>query len=232
MSTKQGKDSERAGFLIIDKEPGWTSHDVVAKMRGVLGIKKIGHLGTLDPLATGVLVLAVGRSATKQVQNYMKLDKDYEVEMELGKVSDTYDLDGVVKETGVDFSGLSEEKILEVIDSFWGETEQTPPAFSAKRIKGRRAYELARKGEKVELKAVKVQMQGRDISFYLPLIRLKVEVSSGTYIRSLVHDIGQELGCGAVLTNLRRLRVGDFKIEDAKKVAEVEANPDLDLLPV
>lgn len=220
------------GFLIINKPKDWTSHDVVAKMRGVLKEKKIGHLGTLDPQATGVLVLAVGRGATKKVKDYMKLDKDYEVEMELGRVSDTYDLDGQVEETGADLSEITEVKLRSVMESFWGKTQQIPPAFSAKKIGGRKAYELARKGKKVDLKPVEVQMEGRDIQYDTPFVRFKVEVSSGTYVRSLVHDIGQALACGAVLTKLNRLRVGDFKIEDARTIEEVEADPEVDLLPV
>lgn len=214
------------GFLIIDKPTDWTSHDVVAKMRGLLGERKIGHAGTLDPIATGVLVLAVGRDFTKQIQDYMKADKEYEVEMELGKVSNTYDVDGEVE--GVDFDmtvfdgKAGEERILDVMKSFWGKSMQTPPAFSAKKVKGRKAYDMARKGQEVELKPVEVEMEGWDISIELPFVRFKVQVSSGTYVRSLVHDIGQELGCGAVMTALRRTRVGDFKIEDAKRIEDFE----------
>lgn len=213
------------GFLIIDKPEGWTSHDVVAKMRGLLKERTIGHLGTLDPLATGVLVLAVGRSATKQIQNYMKLHKEYEVEMELGKFSDTYDREGKIQETGVDLSSLSEEKIISTMAGFWGKTQQMPPAFSAKKIKGRKAYELARAGKPVELKPVEVEMQGRDIEVDLPFVRFKVTVSSGTYVRSLVHDIGQELGCGALLTQLRRTRVGSFELKDARTIESFAPPP-------
>lgn len=212
------------GFLIIDKPTGWTSHDVVAKMRSVLGERKIGHMGTLDPLATGVLVLAVGREFTKQIQNYMKVDKDYEVEMELGKVSNTYDMEGQVEEIDFDMATLGSSdgkaRILEVMEGFWGKTVQMPPAFSAKKIGGRKAYELARKGQEVKLAACEVEMHGRDIEIDLPFVRFKVTVSSGTYIRSLVHDIGQKLGQGAVMTALRRTRVGDFKIENAKKIED------------
>lgn len=203
-------------FLIIDKPKGWTSHDVVAKLRGVLKEKKIGHLGTLDPLATGVLVVAVGRDSTKQIQNFMKLDKEYEAEMELGKESDTYDSEGEVRETGADLVGLTQKEVEAAMGKFWGKTMQMPPAFSAKKIKGKKAYELARAGLPVELKAVEVEMQGSDIHVELPFVRFKVTVSSGTYVRSLVHDIGKALGCGAILTALRRTRVGDFKIEDAE----------------
>jgi tRNA pseudouridine55 synthase len=185
------------GFLIIDKPSDWTSHDVVAKLRGILKERKIGHLGTLDPLATGVLVVAVGREATKQIQNYMKLDKEYEVEMELGKVSDTYDAEGEVKATDFDLSSLSKKIVQQAVESFWGKSMQTPPAYYAKKI------------------------QGHGIEIELPFVRFTVTVSSGTYVRSLVHDIGQKLGCGAILTHLRRTRVGDFKIEDALTLAQV-----------
>lgn len=205
-------------FLIIDKPKGWTSHDVVAKMRNRLGEKKIGHMGTLDPLATGVLVLAVGRDSTKKIVEYMKADKDYQVEMELGKTSDTYDSAGKIELVEFDLSRLSEAEIIKAIESFWGKSMQTPPAFSAKKIKGKRAYELARKGEKVELKPVEVFMQGSDIELSMPILRFKVTVSSGTYVRSLVHDIGKVLGCGAIMVNLRRTRVGNFRIEDAQDV--------------
>ncbi len=210
-----------SGFIIMDKPTGWTSHDVVAKMRGVLKERKIGHLGTLDPLATGVLVLAVGRDATKQISQFMKLDKEYEATMELGKVSDTYDTEGKVESLPI--GDISEAKILEVMATFWGETSQMPPAFSAKKINGKKAYELARAGLPVVLKPVMVKMRGWDISIDMPIVKFKVEVSSGTYIRSLVHDIGQKLGCGAVLTALRRTRVGDFKIEEAKKIEDFSA---------
>lgn len=208
------------GFLIIDKPKGWTSHDVVAKMRGLLGERKIGHLGTLDPLATGVLVLAVGRETTKKISAYMKLEKEYEVEMELGKVSDTCDTDGKVEIVDFNLNDLGAEEILRAMSTFWGETLQIPPAYSAKKIGGKRAYALARAGLPVELKPVTVKMRGWDISVDMPIVKFKVEVSSGTYIRSLVHDIGQKLGCGAVLTALRRTRVGDFKIEDAGKIED------------
>jgi len=210
------------GFLIIDKPTTWTSHDVVAKLRGILKEKKIGHLGTLDPLATGVLVVAVGRSATKQIQHFMKLDKEYEVELELGKISDTYDSDGKVEKTGFDVRELDKKLVQETLESFWGKSMQMPPAFSAKKIHGKKAYELARAGKPVELKEVEVEMQGRDIEVNLPFVRFIVTVSSGTYVRSLVHDFGQKLGCGALLTALRRIRVGDFKIADAQTLEQIQ----------
>lgn len=208
------------GFLIIDKPTDWTSHDVVAKLRGILKERKIGHLGTLDPLATGVLVVAVGRDATKQIQNFMKLDKEYEVELELGKISDTYDSEGQVQETGFDLSALNKKTIQQALEGFWGKSMQMPPAFSAKKINGKKAYELARAGKPVELKPVEVEMHGTEPQIDLPKVRFTVTVSSGTYVRSLVHDLGQKLGCGAILTALRRTRVGEFKIEDARTLEQ------------
>ncbi|MEK7145901.1 MAG: tRNA pseudouridine(55) synthase TruB [Patescibacteria group bacterium] len=208
------------GFHVIDKPKGWSSHDVVAVLRGIFKERKIGHLGTLDPLATGVLVCAVGRGATKQISKFMGLDKEYEVEMELGKRSDTYDATGEVDETGADLSALDVGKIEDVLGRFWGETLQMPPAFSAKKVQGRRAYKAARAGKPLELKPVKVVMQGKDIVWDPPFVRFKVTVSSGTYVRSLVHDAGELLGTGAILTGLRRTRVGKFRIEDAEKIPD------------
>lgn len=204
--------SEVLGFYLVDKPQTWTSHDVVAKLRGLLKVKKIGHLGTLDPLATGLLVVAVGRDSTKRISQFMKADKDYEVELELGKISDTYDSEGKVQATGFDLASLNKKNVQEVLAGFWGKSLQMPPAFSAKKINGKKAYELARAGLPVELKAVEVEMQGENIEVELPFVRFRVTVSSGTYVRSLVHDFGQKLGCGAILVRLRRTRVGEFKL--------------------
>jgi tRNA pseudouridine55 synthase len=232
------------GFLVMDKQGDWTSHDVVAKMRGVLGVKKIGHLGTLDPLATGVLVLAIGRSATKRVQEFMKLPKTYLVEMELGKFSDTYDSEGKVqimegnllwsegKATGV--LEEAEQKIYTELETFWGKSMQVPPAFSAKKIGGRKAYDLARAGIEVKLAACAVEMQGSDIridwSGDFPKVFLKLEVTSGTYVRSFIHDLGQQLGCGGIMTGLRRTHVGPFLLEDAVTIDQVQAGEEFGLL--
>ena len=218
----------KSGFLVIDKPQDWTSHDVVAKMRGVLGIKKIGHLGTLDPLATGVLVLAVGRDATKRVQELMGADKEYEVEMEFGKQSDSYDSKGQIEIVSEDVN-LTFEEIDEVLKAFWGKTMQVPPAFSAKKIGGKRAYKLARAGIKVKLAAREVEMQGSELSVELPFARFHLHVSSGTYVRSLAHDVGQKLGVGGIMTNLRRTRVGQFSLAQAKLIENVKA--DVELIP-
>lgn len=224
---------ERSGFLIVDKPQGWTSHDVVAKCRNLLGIRKIGHLGTLDPIATGVLVLAVGRDATKKVSEHIKADKEYTVEMELGKSSDTYDADGIIQVTPPDYPALTPEQIETELAAFWGTTLQTPPAYSAKKVDGKRAYKLARAGQEVKLQPREVHMQGRDVQVEWPFVRCTVEVSSGTYLRSLVHDLGQVLGSGAIMTALRRTRVGNFRLEDAITLEELAKNPSAaPLIPV
>jgi tRNA pseudouridine55 synthase len=214
-----------AGFLIVDKPTDWTSHDVVAKCRNLLGIRKIGHLGTLDPLATGVLVLAVGREATKKVSLYMKADKEYVVEIELGKSSDTYDSEGVVVVSDTAYPAITQAQVEVELEAFWGTTMQMPPAFSALKINGQRAYKLARAGKEVKLAAREVTMQGKDLEYDFPFVRFTVEVTSGTYIRSLAHDLGKNLGSGGIMTALRRTRVGQFKLEDAITIEELMKDP-------
>ena len=212
------------GFVLIDKPQGWSSFDVVKKCRGLFKERKIGHLGTLDPMATGLLVLALG-SATKQISKYMGLEKEYEVEMELGKRSDTYDAEGQIEEVVVS-DWPSFEQVEQALSSFWGTTQQVPPAFSAKWVGGKRAYQLARKGREVKLEAVTVEMQGSDLAYDAPIVRFKVRVSSGTYVRSLVHDLGQQLGTGAILTSLRRTKVGEWSVDSATTIPQLMAARD------
>lgn len=206
-------------FLILDKPSGVSSFREVARVRRESGVRRVGHLGTLDPLATGVLVVAVGE-ATKLIEYFMKADKVYEATAELGKVSDTYDREGEIKATlsGSSARGssafLTREMIESLLPFFTGEIMQGPPIFSALKIKGKPAYELARAGKKVELKARPVTIHALEIlSFETPILRLRIHCSSGTYIRSLVHDLGQKLGVGAMMTELRRTRVGPFSLE-------------------
>ncbi len=197
------------GFLILDKPTGVTSFDVVARVRRELGVKKVGHLGTLDPLATGVLVVAV-REGTKLIEYLMGEDKEYEVALELGKVSDSYDRDGQI-EVVDEAPKVTREDLEEALKNFVGEIDQVPPAFSAIKVDGKRAYESARKGEKVKLKPREVRIDSITIlGFDPPNAVLRVTCGSGTYIRSLVHDLGQKLGCGAMVIELRRTRVGEF----------------------
>lgn len=203
-------------ILFIDKPSGMTSFDVIRELRKKLGIRKMGHAGTLDPLATGLLIIALG-SATKRINEFMNLPKEYEVLIEFGKVSNTYDADGEITEgTPCEVSRADFEKVLK---EFLGSIQQMPPAYSAKKIKGERAYDLARKGMEVILEARPVVIHELEIvDWNLPLVRLRVACSKGTYIRSLAHDLGQKLGCGGYVKELRRTKIGEYSVEKAQKL--------------
>lgn len=217
------------GFVLVDKEKGVSSFFVLKQLKarlGRLGIDvknlKIGHAGTLDPIATGLLIVAVGE-ATKLLEYVVGQDKVYEAECVFGAVTDTYDADGIVELTsfgGEDFiSKLSVDSIKKVVQQFTGEIDQIPPRFSAKKIRGVSAYKLARKGEEIEMKSCKVIVEKIEIlSFKWPSLKMRVACGSGTYIRSLVHDIGQVIGCGAYMKELRRVSIGKFCVEDAVSV--------------
>ncbi|MCR4280257.1 MAG: tRNA pseudouridine(55) synthase TruB [Candidatus Komeilibacteria bacterium] len=211
----------KSGFILIDKPKGWTSFDVVAKLRGITGVKKIGHAGTLDPLATGLLIVAIGRDATRQIDKFVKLDKVYYAKAKLGEISDSYDADGkiIVKENT---EILTRETIASSLLKFTGQIEQVPPMFSAKKIAGKKLYELARQGKEVARSPVKVNIKRCDLVKYeWPWLEIEAEVSSGTYIRSLVHDLGQELSTGAVVYELRRLRIGNYSINQANDLTNI-----------
>jgi tRNA pseudouridine55 synthase len=200
---------EISGVLVIDKPAGMTSHDVVARVRRLLGIRQIGHFGTLDPFATGVLPLSVGK-ATRFAQFYLKSRKAYEGTMRLGFSTDTYD--GTGKPTS-ETSAISVEidNLEKLFREFTGRLMQMPPPYSAKRIRGKRAYELARQNKPVHLDAVEVEVYALELlSLDGNRARFAVECSGGTYVRSLAHDIGQRLGCGAHLEGLRRTTVAEF----------------------
>jgi tRNA pseudouridine55 synthase len=204
--------------LLIDKPKDWTSFDVVGKIRSDLRKKtgqriKVGHAGTLDPLATGLLIVLVGK-ATKRQAEFMKLDKVYEVEMKLGETSTTADAEG--EKTAVSDAIPTKKAVLEVLESFQGHISQVPPAFSAIKVNGQRAYKLARAGREVALEPRKVTIHSiTDVTYDYPLIRFTTHVSSGTYIRSLVVDIGEKLGTGAYMTELRRTQIGTFRVSNA-----------------
>lgn len=208
------------GALVINKPKGKTSHDVVDAVRHLAGFRQIGHLGTLDPLGTGVLVLLLGR-ATRLVQFYSGRRKRYAASFRFGFATDTYDSDGQAQ--GPDTAPpLNTEVLLKVAAERIGRFEQTPPAFSAKKVGGRPAYELARKKQKVELKPVEVEiyeykLTGIDGS----VAHFVIECSSGTYIRSLAHEMGQKLGCGAHLSEITRTAVGEFSLEQAIPLEEL-----------
>jgi tRNA pseudouridine55 synthase len=202
------------GVIIVDKPEGWTSHDVVNKMRRIAGTRKIGHLGTLDPIATGVLPLVIDR-ATRLAQFYMRGDKVYEGVVRFGWATDTYDRAGeaVGEKTVV---AVDPEELEGLADRFRGEFLQTPPPVSAKKVDGRRAYELARKSIAVELEPVKVQVyELKVLSVEGAIVRLRAHCSGGTYLRSIAHDLGQAMGCGAHLEQLRRTASGEFELEQA-----------------
>lgn len=217
-------------LLLVDKPEGWTSHDVVAKLRGVLKTRRIGHAGTLDPFATGLLILGVDES-TKELTALIGLDKSYEATAILGATTDTFDKEGEVKSLPEEElerfkSTLTEEKIQAVLTSFLPGYEQKAPLFSAKRIQGKRLYDLARAGKATEDMRPTKEVKLYDIelvSYAWPELKFRVHCSSGTYIRSLADDIGQKLGCGAYLTELRRTSIGMYELEDAKRLEDIHA---------
>ena len=211
------------GFILINKPAGITSHDVVDKLREITKIKRIGHAGTLDPFATGLLILGIGREFTKKLSIFQKKDKEYVATLKLGAESDTFDREGKIIEKVVE--KIPERKEVEkVLKSFLGEIEQIPPAFSAKKVKGKKLYELARKGIKVEPKPQKVKIYEISILEYkFPYLKIKVECSSGTYIRSLANDIGKKLGCGAYVDELVRTKIGEFSIEKAVDLSKLNS---------
>ena len=209
------------GILNIYKEKGYTSHDVVARLRGIVGQKKIGHTGTLDPDAEGVLPVCLGR-ATKVCDMLTDKDKTYEAVLLLGKTTDTQDITGtVLSERSPD--GVTEDEVLDCIRHFIGEYDQIPPMYSALKVNGKKLYELARAGKEVERQARPVQIFSiRILKTELPEITFRVECSKGTYIRTLCHDIGQKLGCGGAMKSLKRTRVGRFSVEEARTLSELE----------
>ena len=208
------------GILNVYKEKGFTSHDVVAKLRGICGQRKIGHTGTLDPEAVGVLPVCLG-NATGLSEMLTDHDKEYEAVLRLGVVTDTQDMTGtVLEEHPVTFS---KEEACAVISSFVGEYDQLPPMYSALKVNGKRLYELAREGKEIARKARRVSLYAIDIlSAEMPDITFRVVCSKGTYIRTLCHDIGQKAGCGGVMLSLKRTRVGRFTKEDAHTLSKLE----------
>ena len=210
----------KSGIINVYKEKGFTSFDVVAKLRGILRTKKIGHTGTLDPDAEGVLPVCIGR-ATKVCDILPDKDKVYEAVMLLGVETDTQDTSGeILKELPVE---VSEDAVREAILSFVGEYAQVPPMYSALKVNGKKLYELAREGKTVERKARNVQIFSIDIlEMDLPRVRMSVHCSKGTYIRTLCHDIGGMLGCGGCMEKLLRTKVGVFELADTLKLSEID----------
>lgn len=209
------------GIIVVDKPKGWTSFDVCAKLRNLTRTKKVGHSGTLDPMATGVLVLFLGK-ATKAIQNYVAADKEYEGEMTLGVRTDTMDAEGKVVMTNDKFQNSNKIQIEEIFKRYMGKQKQKPPMFSAKKINGKKLYELARKGIEIDRPDKDIKIHNLDLlEIYDDKIRFKVKCSKGTYVRVLVNDIGDDLGCGAHLSALRRTAAGELKIEQAHTMDQI-----------
>ena len=208
------------GILVIDKPPGITSHDVVSQIRRKFNIRRVGHAGTLDPLATGVLIILVGKS-TKLFDRFVMFDKTYEATMILGVRTTTSDIEGEVLER-LPYEHIGPQQCEEVLKDFTGEIQQIPPMYSAIKFKGKKLYQLARSG-------IEVQRQPRAISIHClrmssfspPDVRFYLECSKGTYVRQLAEDVGRSLGCGACISEIKRLRVGPFSIEQAITLKDI-----------
>ncbi len=224
------------GVVLIDKPTAWTSHDVVAKIRRVLRVKKVGHAGTLDPLATGLMIVLIGREATKLQDQFMKQDKTYLCTAQLGVETDTYDRTGQIvrqvewerldSELLID-GKLNQEKIESALTAFRGSIVQTVPPYSAVKVKGQKLYDQARKGtlqltelpqRRVNITQLKLLNSKVDLELHQVTAEFEIECSSGTYVRSLIHDLGQVLGVGAVVTELRRTRIGEYSIDQAESL--------------
>ena len=215
-------DFETGEVLLLDKPLTWTSFDVVRKVKNTLRIKKIGHAGTLDPLATGLLILCTGKK-TKEIDLIQAQEKEYTGTFRLGETTPSFDL-----ETAVDmarpYAHLTDEEVTAATAQFMGLIQQTPPIFSAVKIDGKRAYELARTGQEAEIKPKSVEIKTFELTrIALPEVDFRVVCSKGTYIRSLARDLGVALGCGAHLTRLVRTRIGEYRVEDAFTLEAIEA---------
>jgi tRNA pseudouridine55 synthase len=213
---------EMEGILLVDKPADHTSHDVVARLRGKLRMKRVGHAGTLDPMATGLLIMLVGK-ATRVSQYLTSLDKEYEGTIELGKVTDTQDAEGEVLET-IPVPAFTEAEIRTTVTSFLGDQYQTPPMYSAVKVDGVPLYKSARKGEEVEREPRFIRVMSWDITrFALPHLDFRLRCTKGTYVRTLAHDLGRKLGCGAHLAALRRTASDKFHVSQALTLDQINA---------
>ena len=206
--------------LLVDKDLDWTSFDVVKKIKNIIKCKKVGHAGTLDPLATGLLIICTGKN-TKKINDIQNQDKVYTGEFILGKSTPSHDLETEFN-SQKDIKNISSDRIEEVSKRFVGEQLQRPPKFSAVKVNGKRAYEYARDNEDVKIKEKNINIYEFKITEYnLPNISFKISCTKGTYIRSIARDFGEKLGCGAVLSKLRRTEIGNYNVEDAFKVNDL-----------
>lgn len=204
--------SSPSGILLVNKPKGKTSFSLVSAVRRASGVDKVGHAGTLDPLATGVLILLVGKEYTRLSDSFLHQDKEYIATLHLGIRTDSYDAEGKVLSTSTIIP--TEEAILNVINEFQGTISQIPPMFSAKKVKGKKLYDLARKGIEVERQAQDVTLTTKMLHYEYPFLSIHVACSKGTYIRTIAEDIGQKLGCGAHISDLARTRSGSFSISE------------------
>lgn len=222
--------NQNNGILLVDKAAGSTSFYLVSLLRRLTKIEKIGHAGTLDPFATGVMVMLIGRDYTRRSDEFLCSDKEYRATLQLGITTDTYDIDGQITSRSDKIPTL--EEIEHALNAFRGEISQIPPMYSAKKVEGKKLYDLARKGIVIERQPVQVKVAIKLISYNYPMLEIEVACSKGTYIRSLAYDIGQFLGCGAHLFELARTRSGAFRIEecihqDLLKMKELDLTPHL-----
>lgn len=222
----------KSGFLLINKPQGWTSFDVVAKLRTITNIKKIGHAGTLDPFATGLLIIAIGREATREIDKLMGLDKEYLAEFVLGATTESLDTETEVK-IDDDMPELSQDQILATMQELTGEIDQIPPMHSAIKVGGKRLYKIARKGEEVERKPRKVRIEHFELTSppyeggagggRTPLIlEVRIKCSSGTYIRALARDLAEKLGTTGYTRALCRTKIGNFNVSDAIEIDQID----------
>ena len=218
----------KEGILLVNKPQARTSFSLIRALRKLTGIKKIGHAGTLDPFATGVMVILIGRVYTRISSELLLQDKEYLATVSLGVTTDTYDCDGKVVANSKKIPTL--EEIEQVILKFQGEIEQVPPMYSAKKVQGKKLYELARKGLTIERTPAKVQLTTEILSYNYPNLSLRVACSKGTYIRSIAHEAGQLLGCGGHLSKLNRTRSGIFSLEACIDGSLLD-RPDFDITP-
>ncbi len=226
-------------FLLIDKPAGITSHDVVDRVRRVTGERRVGHAGTLDPFATGLLIIGVGRDSTKHLATFLGMDKVYEASIVLGATTETLDPESSVTDMSTKDTGqivLSKEEVEEAVRSFLGEIKQIPPMHSAIKVKGKKLYELARKGQTIEVAPREVTIHSFEILTSLPsnlplpfTVDARITSSSGTYIRAIARDLGLKLGTGGYLSSLRRTAIGTFQVEKATKLTELKAENWIDL---
>ncbi len=219
------------GFLLVNKPSGPTSHDIVDRVRRATGVKCVGHAGTLDPFATGLLIVGVGREATREFPKLVGLPKCYRATLHLGAVSDTDDRTGQIaakKTWPANHEQFSPDQLNQVLKKFTGKILQVPPMYSAKKVKGKKLYELAREGVTIERQPVELEIYSIEIVGYVPspalhLLTLDLRCSSGTYVRALARDIGETLGCGAYLEELERTAIGPFVLSEAEKMENLNS---------